>query len=176
MKKFLKLSAAALSIVAAVTGAEAAPTGRMLLSLPMANSEATAAAATIASEAPFQKFIVLTCTGTDGSSVCRGKLDAIPVHERLVIQFASCLMTTTEGGEMGIITLAAADAKFTQLFGAHFIAPGFRGGAVSQIHIASQPMLLTVAASQVLHIEAVPNGGSLKVARCGMSGVRQKLG
>jgi hypothetical protein len=147
----------------------------LLLRLPPAAAEPSARAAVL-SEAPFQKFVVLTCTGDPGSSACRARLPAVPARERLVIQFASCIASTTEGGEMGNINLAVADAAFTRLYGGHFIAPTFRGGAVGHIHIASQPMLLSADAGQVLHIEATPNGGSLTLARCGLSGVRQKLG
>jgi hypothetical protein len=67
-------------------------------------------------------------------------------------------------------------ATSTKLFGGHFIAPTFRGGAANQIHLASQPMLLTFNTNQILHVEATPNGGSLTLARCGVSGVKQKLG
>jgi hypothetical protein len=77
------------------------------------------------------------------SETCRAKLPPVAARERLVIQFASCIATTTEGGEMGNINLAVTDVAQTKVFGGHFVAPTFRGGVVSHIHVASQPMLLT---------------------------------
>jgi hypothetical protein len=173
-----RLAAAAIALIAASTGAQGASavSGRSaLVGLPAATADIMSAARVI-SEAPFQRFLVLACTGGAGNSVCRTRLAPALARERVVIQFASCIASTTQGGEMGSIDLFVTDNPFTTLFAGHFIAPTFRGGAVSHIHIASQPMLLTVDANRLLHVEARPNGGALTLARCGLSGVKQKLG
>ena len=47
---------------------------------------------------------------------------------------------------------------------------------MNHLYLASQPMLLTIGANQVLHLEAQPNSGAVSLARCGLSGVKQKLG
>jgi hypothetical protein len=173
----MSATAAVLAIGAstAVRSASAASRDASLLHrLPPAAE--SAALASVLSETPYQKFVVLACTGDPGSSACRARLPTVPARQRLVIQFASCIASTSEGGEMGNINLAVADTGLTRIYGGHFIAPTFRGGAASHIHVASQPMLLTVDAGRVLHIEATPNGGVLTLARCGLSGVRQRLG
>ena len=173
------LAAAAIAVAASNHSALAASPGQnSLLDLPFA-SETTAAAsarARVLFEQPFQKLFGFTCTGDGPAQKCRARLQAVAAGERLVIQFASCIANTTLGGQMGPITAVVTDTQLTALFAGHFIAPNFRGGAASTIHIASQPMLLTVDAGRVLLLEAAANGGTLSLAACGLSGVRQKLG
>jgi hypothetical protein len=171
-----RFAVAAIAIAAVMHTASAESRNRgSVLSLPSVSTE-VAAPASILSETPFQKFLVLSCSGDAGSSICTAKVSGLLARERVIVQFVSCIATTTEGGELGNINLAVTDATSTKLFGGHFIAPTFRGGAANQIHLASQPMLLTFNTNQILHVEATPNGGSLTLARCGVSGVKQKLG
>jgi hypothetical protein len=179
--KISLLAAAAVAVAAATQIASAGSSGQssLLDLLQASEAAASAAAATrarVVSEAPFQKLLGLACTGDGPAQKCRARLPAVAVGERLVIQFASCIANTTLEGEMGPITAVVTNPQQTQLFAGHFIAPTFRGGAASTIHIASQPMLLTVDAGRILLLEAGAHGGTLSLASCGLSGVRQKLG
>lgn len=174
--KALLLAAMAMAIAAFSHNASAAGVGpSALLDLPLA-SDAAAARTKVVSELPFQRLVGLPCTGEESSQKCRARLAPVPTGERLVIQFASCIANTTLDGEMGPITAAITDPQMTKLFAGHFIAPTFRGGAASTIHVASQPILLTVEAGRILTLEMSAHGGILTLATCSLSGVRQKLG
>ncbi len=166
------VAAAVIATVAAAASQSASAQGRgrgPVLNLPTASEAAPAA--TVISEAPFQEFTLLNCEGAH----CRFDFPALAAKERLVIQFASCNATLT-AGDLQSFVLAVTNVKGTRLFGAHFVAPSYQSSGPVIHFVASQPMLLTVEASRVLHLQASAYGGDVTYAACGVSGVRQKLG
>jgi hypothetical protein len=155
---------------AAIQSASAESRGP-LLRLPAASS-GLAPAAVVLSEAPFQRFVELPCSG----SYCHAALPAVAPTERLVIHFVSCNAVMTVAGALRNFDMTVTDKKVTKQFGVHYIAPTYESSGSLIHYVASQPMLLTVDASRVLHMETNSYTGNINAAACGVSGVMQTLG
>jgi hypothetical protein len=183
MRNFLKLTAIGLSAAAAGFSAinagavQGASLGSPGLSSPLSLPAAfppTVAPLAVVSEMPFQIFADLTCSGDP--STCRRKLGPVLAKERWIVQFVSCNAVMAEPGKLRNFALAVTDTALTKLFGGHYISPTYQSSGSLIHYVASQPMLLTVGAGAVLHVETASYSGGITGAACGLTGVRQKLG
>jgi hypothetical protein len=128
------------------------------------------AEAAIISEVPFQRHLQLTCNATNSS--CSGSLVPVPAKERLVIQFVSCTADGAFDVNARLRNFSLTLSTATKLLGHHYIAPTYRSAELPYVYVASQPMVLTALAGNVLTVGAVSTGGIFNVA-CGLSGVKQ---
>jgi hypothetical protein len=160
MKAYLTSRNAAVAAAVAIGVAAAAAGGQ------------TASAQGAVVEVPFQRHLQLTCNSNNTS--CFGSLLPVAARERLVIQFVSCTAEGASGPNEMLRNFSVNVAAGTKLVGKHYIAPTYRSAALPSIHVASQPMLLTALAGNVVILEAVAVGSIFNVA-CGLSGVRQKF-
>lgn len=146
-----------------------------LLDLPMASTEAAISAATVVSEAPFQKLVQMTtCNGSN--TTCFARLARVPTSERWAIQFVSCTAETGATATFRNFSVQVADAAMTKLLGVHFIAPTYQSDRLNSlaINVASQPMVLTAQPGNVI-ILAANSLGDMADVHCAVSGVRQRL-
>jgi hypothetical protein len=137
-----------------------------------AGQTASAEAAALISEVPFQLHLVLTCNTNNTS--CFRSIAPVPAKERLVIQFVSCTGDGAFDVNARLRNFSLTVTAGTRVLGHHYIAPTYRSAELPFVYVASQPMLLTALAGNVLSVGAVSTGGIFNVA-CGLSGVKQKF-
>jgi hypothetical protein len=115
----------------------------------------------LASKAPIQSIVTLTCTGTE----CRGDTPTTGVGQTLEVLFVSCFFNT----EL-VDDFLAASATVTQgdtTIAGHFLgSPWHPSGRTYYI---SQPILLTVPPGHFLRFAAQSLGGPLLSGTCTMS-------
>ena len=132
----------------------------------------SAEAATLVSEAPFQRHLDLTCNATN--STCFRSVGPVPANERWVIQFVSCTADGSSDPNHTLRNFTLTVSTGTQVLGHHYIAPTYRSGPPQVIYVASQPMVLTALTGNMLTLTGLSVGPIFSV-KCGMSGVRQKF-
>jgi hypothetical protein len=160
MKAYLTSRNAAVAAAVAIGVAAAAAGGQ------------TASAQGAVVEVPFQRHLQLTCNSNNTS--CFGSLLPVAAKERLVIQFVSCTAEGPSDVNARLQNFSLSVSAGTKLLGHHYIAPTYRSAELPYIYVASQPMVLTALAGNVLTVGAVSTGGVFGV-KCGLSGVRQKF-
>lgn len=167
---------AAMAVAATVseTAAASDDPGAGLLDLPVAEVGLASKAAVVA-EVPFNKVVRFKCN--DNGTSCFGRLPAVPAKERWAIQFVSCRATTRSDEALQYFYLLVTDAEITKQRGLHYLAPTYESGRETGVGAAyyavSQPMVLSVAATNILHLTVVSTDHVS--AECAVSGVRQKL-
>jgi hypothetical protein len=92
----------------------------------------------------------------------------------MAIQFISCNAQSAIDGQLQYFELVVIDAQFTKQVGFHYLAPSYRSPDPPYSYVVSQPIVLSVAPTNVVQLAAVSIGGIANVA-CALSGVRQKL-
>jgi hypothetical protein len=165
--------AAAIAVAAIATMQSASAESRgSLLDLPQASVEA-APAAVVVSETPFQSSVQLTCNVN--STSCFGRLPPAKANEQLAIQFISCTASNGVDASLRYFNALVTDSKVTKQLGLHYLAPSYRSAEPPYDYIVSQPVVLTVGPTNILHL-SVTSIGTVVNVQCGVSGVRQKLG
>jgi hypothetical protein len=160
----------ALATGAVISGASAQGRGS-LLGLPTASVEAAPAAAVV-SEVPFQTSLQLTCNSN--STSCSGRLPAVRENEQLAVQFVSCRAGTGVDAQLQNFSVLVTDSKITKQLGLHYLAPTYQSPGPPHFYVVSQPIVLTVGPTNILHLSVV-SVGFVGGVDCGVSGVRQKL-
>jgi hypothetical protein len=153
-------------VTAATPSTAAESSNRDSLFGPQAKGvEVAEPAATVASEAPFQRFFFLECS----EFLCTGSLPPVQQKERLVIQFVSCHVGTS--GDVALSALVI-DRNNRSVAG-HLLGAPVTASATTAL--VSQPILLTVTANRTLDLRVQRHSGNLNSAACGVSGIRQRL-
>ena len=80
----------------------------------------SAEAATLVSEAPFQRHLDLTCNATN--STCFRSVGPVPANERWVIQFVSCTADGSSDPNHTLRNFTLTVSTGTQVLGHHYIA------------------------------------------------------
>ena len=115
----------------------------------------------LASKAPIQSIIQLTCTQAN----CSGDTPTTGAGQTLEVLFVSCFVNTvlTEDFFAASVTVVRGDT----VIAGHFLgAPWHPSG---RTYFISQPILLTVPPGHFLRFEAQSLGGALSSATCTMS-------
>jgi hypothetical protein len=115
----------------------------------------------LASQAPIQSIVDLTCDGI----VCHGETPTTGVGQTLEVLFVSCGINTERVDDL--LGASATVVKGDDVIAGHFL--GSVSHPTGRFYFISQPILLTVPPGHFLRFTAQTLGGPILSASCSMA-------